>query len=106
MIQDHELVGRLIDREHELHYPSKAAFGRALKIDRSSVYRFIEGDARIKSATLRRAEVLLGLPRGFLDAVRQHDTTAIADSGAKPDVVAWVLDQIRDAPKARNRRAQ
>lgn len=106
MKHDLALVGQLIGRELELFYPSKAAFGRALKVDRSSVYRIIDGDPAIKAGTLRRAEVLLELPRGLLDAVRDHDLTAIADSGARTDVVAWVLDQIRDTPKGRNRKAQ
>lgn len=106
MTHDHALVGQLIAREYELHYPSKAAFARDLKVDRTTIYRVLEGSPAIKAATHRRAEALLDLPRGFLNAVRDHDTTAIADSGARPEVVTWVLGQISDTPERRNRRAR
>lgn len=106
MAQNHALVGELIERERQPIYPPKAAFGRALKVDRTTVYRILKGDPSVKAATYRRAEMLLDLPRGFLDAVRNLDATAIADSGARPDVVAWVLGQISDTPEGRNSLAQ
>lgn len=107
MTHDHTLVGELITREYELVYPSKTAFGDALKVDRSTVYRLLVGDPSIKSSTLRRTEHLLGLPRGFLDALRSHDATAIADSGARQDVVTWALGRITpDTPHGRNLLAQ
>jgi hypothetical protein len=106
MTHDHALVGALIAREWQLYYPSKAAFARDLQVDRTTIYRVLQGHPSIKAATHRRAERLLDLPRGLLDAVREHDTTAMAASGARPEVVAWVLEQIHDTPDARNRLAR
>lgn len=107
MEHDHKLVGALINRAQEIEYPSLSAFHRDLKVSRATAYRLINGDPRVKAATLRRAEHLLGFGHGLLDAVREHDTTRIAQCDLRDDLRAWLLDQLGagKSKRARNRAA-
>lgn len=61
--------------------------------NRTAFSRMANGDG-VSVDTLRALEGPLGLPRDLLTYVAKHDRAAIESSGAEPDLVRWLSDQL------------
>lgn len=91
--KDWALVAALIHEEAPRRLLTISQLAKAAGVDRAFVPRLAKGEG-VKPSTLARAEMALGLPRGLLRYVAEHDLDAVREAGGSPDLVIWLTKRI------------